>query len=256
MVAEWGRPITYALPLSAAMVPLNSLIGGHIELIFSGEIFCYACGRATKKSFAQGLCYPCFKTAPEASECIIRPELCRGHLGEGRDPDWETRHHVQEHIVYLALSSAVKVGVTRIDQVPTRWIDQGASRTIELARTPNRYLAGCIEVALKEHVGDRTNWRRMLKNEIPEGEDLVARKQELLAGLSEELRVHVSRSDRVLTLTYPVQNFPEKVTSVSFDKSAEISGDLAGIKGQYLIFTDNRVLNIRKHTGYTIELRA
>ncbi len=51
-----------------------------------------------------------------------------------------------------------------------------------------------------------------------------------------------------------MNQYPEKVTSVGFDKHAEIEGCLAGIKGQYLIFDDNRVLNIRKHNGYRITI--
>ena len=208
----------------------------------------------TKKSFAQGFCFPCFKNAPENSPCIIRPELCEGHLGKGRDAEWEENHHVQPHVVYLALSSGLKVGVTRGNQVPTRWIDQGATQAIRLAETPHRQLAGAIEVVLKDYMSDKTNWQRMLKNQIAEGIDLLKEKQKAKALLSGDLQQYISEKNDVFTFNYPVDSYPLKVKSVNFDKLPEIEGKLKGIKGQYLIFMDNRVLNIRRHTGYFITL--
>src|SRR5690554_2826808 len=150
----------------------NELIGKQISIHFTHNIFCKKCGNKTKTSFNQGFCYDCFKNAPESAECIIRPELCRAHLGEGRDVEWEERNHNQPHIVYLAASDVVKVGVTRGTQIPTRWIDQGANEAIKLAETPNRYLAGVLEVALKSEFTDKTNWRKMLRNEVDESIDL------------------------------------------------------------------------------------
>ena len=235
---------------------MNELIGSTITLTYEGLITCVLCNRKTKKSYNQGFCYPCMISAPEASECIIKPELCRGHEGGGRDPEWELKHHVQPHYVYLALSSAVKVGVTRETQVPTRWIDQGATQAIKLAKLPTRYLSGTLEVALKEHFTDRTNWRKMLKNEVLEGVDLVEVKANLLDKLSDEHRPFVVDDNEVVTLDYPVEAYPTKVTSVGFDKKPEISGQLMGIKGQYLLLDDNRVLNVRKHTGYHITIEA
>ena len=156
----------YSLVLDGNPIDMNAEIGKTIRLNFDGTINCIACNKQTKKSFGQGFCYPCFRDAPEASECIIRPELCRAHEGEARDMAWAEKHCLVEQIVYLARSSAVKVGITRGSQLPTRWIDQGATDAIVFARVPNRYTAGVVEVALKKHLTDRTNWRRMLKNEI------------------------------------------------------------------------------------------
>lgn len=245
----------YTLLLDGVPVDMNAKIGETLSLRFDGTINCIVCGRETRKSFGQGFCYPCFRDAPEASECIIRPELCRAHEGEARDMDWAEKHCLVEQIVYLARSSAIKVGITRASQMPTRWIDQGATDAIVFARVPNRYTAGLVEVAMKEHLTDRTNWQRMLKNEVIDA-DLVATKASLIDKLGPELRQYIDSDDTVCTINYPVERYPEKVKSVGFDKQPQIEGRLAGIKGQYLIFDDNRVLNIRKHNGYRIVMEA
>ncbi|MFK7907923.1 MAG: DUF2797 domain-containing protein [Chitinophagales bacterium] len=254
MKVAWGETVAYQMVIGEDLVDMNALIGKEIKLTYAGGINCKVCGRKTKKSFAQGFCFPCFKNSPQNSPCIIRPELCEGHIGGGRDAEWEKEHHVKRHVVYLALSSGVKVGVTRGDQVPTRWIDQGATKAIHLAETPHRQLAGAIEVALKEHMSDKTNWQRMLKNQVAEGVDLLEEKQKAKALLSEDLQQYISAKDDIFTFNYPVTDYPLKVKSVGFDKLPEIEGKLKGIKGQYLIFSDNRVLNIRKHTSYWVEL--
>ena len=171
METKLANPIEYELPIGDELVYMNHLIGKYIAFKWLKEIYCVVCGRKTNKSFAQGFCYPCFLNAPETSECIFRPELCQAQDGIARDMEWAENHCLQEHFVYLAISSGVKVGVTRSGQIPTRWIDQGAWQTIKLAKTPNRYTAGLIEVALKEHISDRTNWQRMLKNQLIEGVD-------------------------------------------------------------------------------------
>ncbi|RZV33722.1 MAG: DUF2797 domain-containing protein [Chromatiales bacterium] len=245
--------VRYTLMLDDTPIDMNARIGQTIKLSFDGQINCIACDRLTKKSFGQGFCYPCFRDAPEASECIIRPELCRAHEGEARDMAWAEKHCLTEQIVYLARSSAIKVGITRASQVPTRWIDQGATDAIIFARVPNRYTAGLVEVAMKEHLTDRTNWQRMLKNEVIDA-DLIAKKALVSDALDADLRQFIDTDDTVCSIDYPVNRYPEKVKSVGFDKQPEIEGCLAGIKGQYLIFDDNRVLNIRKHNGYRITI--
>lgn len=245
--------IRYELDLNEKVV-LNDLVGTSIVLNWNGLIFCPSCSKQTKKSFGDGFCYSCFMNAPEATECNIRPELCRAHLGEGRDPEWEERNHNTTHIVYLAASDIVKVGVTRISQVPTRWIDQGATAAIRLAETPNRYEAGVLEVALKEFFSDKTNWQRMLKNEIDDSIDLIEEKWNLYDQLPSDLTQFFTENDDITNLNYPVLEFPTKVSSMSFDKTPVISGKLMGIKGQYLLFEGGQVINIRKHTGYQIEI--
>lgn len=245
--------IQYSLTLSEELL-MNDFIGKEITLSWKGRINCQKCGKITKKSFGEGFCYPCFASAPESSECILRPELCRAHLGEGRDPEWEQQYHNQPHVVYLAASSGVKVGITREQQVPTRWIDQGASAAIRLAEVPNRYEAGRIEVSLKEFFTDKTNWQRMLKNEVDESIDLVEEKWSIEEQLPQDITDYFSENDEIIELNYPVIEYPEKVKSVSFDKLPTIQGKLMGIKGQYLIFEGGLVLNIRKHTGYYVEI--
>jgi hypothetical protein len=248
--------VKYTLDLDGTLVEINDFLGKPISLKHTGIIKCVSCGKVTKKSFGQGFCYPCFINSPENAECIVKPELCRGHLGEGRDVEWEKAHHVQPHYVYLALSSDVKVGVTRNIQVPTRWIDQGASQAIILAETPYRQLAGEIEVALKNYLPDKTNWQRMLKNEVAQGVDLAERKRLAAGFLPEHLQQYVAASDAITSIVYPVLRYPQKVKSLSLEKQPEITGVLAGIKGQYLIFEDGSVTNIRNQSGYVIELNA
>jgi hypothetical protein len=257
MVATLDSPIRYQLQLGEESVPLNELIGQKISLRFQGKINCVVCGRTTRKSFAQGFCYPCMMNSPQNSECIIRPELCRGHLGEGRDPEWEAQNHVCEHIVYLATSSEFKVGVTRGDQVPTRWIDQGATSAAILARMPHRRAAGELEVALKNQFTDRTSWQKMLKNDVMEDPDWDQAFQTARDATPKAFQTYlVEPRSAVVNLSYPVKLFPTKVKSLSFDKTELIEGTLLGIKGQYLLFDDNRVLNIRKHNGYTLRFEA
>lgn len=254
MRVENGSPIRYWLKTKTGEVSMNDLIGKEIELEFIGEINCTVCKRSTKKSFGGGFCYPCFINAPESSECIIRPELCLGHEGKGRDPEWEAKNHVIPHTVYLALTSGVKVGITRGGNEFTRWIDQGAWKTIKLADVPDRYTSGLVEVALKEHVSDKTNWQRMLKDERNEEVDLLEAKDELIEYLPEELQSFISDDDDVFELEYPVNEYPLKVKSLNFDKTPIISKVLRGIRGQYLIFETGEVINLRKFTGYNIKL--
>ncbi len=233
-------------------IRMNEWVGKTIKLTWDGSIFCTACEKQTKKSFGEGFCYACFINAPEATECNLRPELCRAHLGEGRDIAWEEKNHNQKHIVYLAASNKVKVGVTRITQIPTRWIDQGASFAIRIAETPNRYEAGILEVALKSFFTDKSNWQRMLKNELDESIDLLEEKWTLFDQLPSDLTKYFTEDDEIISINYPVLDFPVKVSSLSFDSTPTIEGKLMGIKGQYLIFEGGKVLNIRKHTGYSI----
>ncbi|HEX4888171.1 MAG TPA: DUF2797 domain-containing protein [Luteibaculaceae bacterium] len=233
---------------------VNASIGQSITLLFEGQISCVECQKSIKKAFGEGFCFNCFSDSANNSPCILRPELCEGHLGKGRDIEWELRNHVQEHVVYLALSSAVKVGVTRATQVPTRWIDQGASQAIVLARTPHRQLAGLIEVALKEHFTDKTSWQKMLKNEVSD-EDLIRAKWMAADLLPRDWQHYITDDEDVQELHYPVLSYPAKVSSVGFDKQACIEGQLQGVKGQYLLLDQNRVINLRSHAGYHITVK-
>ena len=256
MRTELVEPVRYTLVMGEDQVLMNDLIGQEVRFKFEGRINCVNCGVLTKKAFGQGFCYPCFMNSPANAECIVRPELCEGHLGLGRDPEWEEKHHNQPHIVYLALTDKVKVGVTRETQVPTRWIDQGAWKTIIVAETPYRQLAGEIEVFLKEFVSDKTSWQRMLKDERDEEVNLLEEKEELLDQMDEELGQYYSEDDTVTEIVYPVLAYPEKVKSLNFDKTPELGGRLVGIRGQYLIFEGGFVVNVRRFSGYWVELEV
>jgi len=216
---ELAEPVNYTLSIGDTHINMNELIGTEIKLTFTGQINCISCGKRTKTSFSQGFCYNCLQTAPEASESVLRPELSKSQFGIARDLEWAEKHDLINHYVYLAVSSEVKVGVTRMHQIPTRWIDQGASYAIKLAQTPNRHIAGVIEVLLPA-----------------------------------ELQKYIDAGNEVTNIQYPVQQYPDKIKSVGFDKLPEISGTLLGIKGQYLLFDQDRVLNIRKHNGYFLRV--
>ena len=256
MRTQLAEPVHYILPLNDQPVDMNELIGQQISIQFDGQINCINCGRLTKKSYSQGFCYPCMIKSPQNSECIIRPELCRAHLGEGRDVEWERKHHLQPHIVYLAQTDAVKVGVTRDTQVPTRWIDQGAWRAIKIAEVPYRFLAGQIEVALKSHFTDKTNWRSMLTDKTNDTLDIRDYHRTAVDQLPADLREYYCGDCSVTSIHYPVLAYPTKVKSVGLEKNPEVTGRLTGIRGQYLMFGDGRVLNVRTHSGYYVRLSS
>lgn len=254
MDAEFGSPVQYNLPIGDVLVDMNGLIGHTISLTWLNEIKCVCCGKTIKKSFGQGYCYPCFTTSPETDSCVLRPEMCRAHDGIARDMEWATEHCLQDHYVYLALTSDVKVGVTRETQVPTRWIDQGAWKAIKLAKTPNRYTAGLIEVELKQYIKDKTNWREMLRNIQNAQIDLLTEKKRLGQLLPAELSEYICSEDKIYEMEYPVVQYPQKPVCIDFEKINEIHSMLLGIKGQYLIFDNNIVINLRKHSGYVVRL--
>jgi len=254
MTTELIDPINYSLILNDQKILMNDFINKQIMIRFLDEIHCIRCGRKTNKSFQQGYCFPCFRTAPETDDCILRPEMCRAQDGISRDMEWSKNNCLQDHIVYLAISSGLKVGVTRLSQVPTRWIDQGASFAIKIAQTPNRNTAGLIEVNLKKNFADKTNWRNMLTNKIDLETNLLEQKEKAKDLVKKEFVKYFIDDNEIIKINYPVTNYPEKVNSFSFDKEDKISGKLLGIKGQYLIFDGGRALNIRKHNGYKVEI--
>lgn len=252
--------VLYKLPLFDLLEPndeveMNQLIGNTIRLSFENAIHCVVTGKKIRKAYGEGMSYDAFMTSPLAVESIIRPELSMAHLGIGlRDLEWEVKHDVQPHIVYLSRTSGIKVGVTRKTQIPTRWIDQGAHEALILAETPYRQAAGLIEVALKDHVADKTNWRAMLKNENSAKETLEVMKARLSEFVPEDLKQFIVKEDQVHQINFPVIEYPSKVTSMKFDKLPVIEKKLNGIKGQYLIFDDNTVINLRSHSGYRISV--
>ncbi|MCM0611417.1 DUF2797 domain-containing protein [Marinobacter sediminum] len=263
MPAEAGRPVEYTIAIGDSRIPLNDVLGKQVRINFDGVIRCIHCDRTTKKSFNQGYCYPCFRKLAACDSCIMSPEKCHYHLGTCREPEWGETHCMVEHVVYLANSSGLKVGITRGTQIPTRWIDQGAVDAIPMLRVATRYLSGLVEVACKSHVADRTNWRAMLKGDVPEL-DLVKERARMLELIADDLtalrETHGQDSIREVGeegvgLSYPVQVWPEKIKTHNLDKNPEVEGVLEGIKGQYLIL-DTGVINIRKFTGYEVRFRV
>ena len=250
MRVENKSPIQYSIVLSDKNIPINEHIGSIIELKWNGIINCVKCGNRTQKSFFQGFCYPCFMNAPESSECILKPELCKAHEGVSRDMEWAEEHCLSDHYVYLSLTSGIKVGVTRHTQIPTRWIDQGAVKALKIAKTPNRYLAGVIEVVLKDFVSDRTAWQRMLKNEVLLDTDLYEYRKKLKCQLNNELGQYILNDEKEISIEYPINQYPNKIKSINLDKLKEFRGTLTGVKGQYLYINNENVINMRKYSGY------
>lgn len=249
-----SEPVKYSLPVGPDLISLNELAGTSVRLEYLNKINCIHCGRETRQSFAQGYCYPCFISLPQTDACILHPEQCQAHLGISRDMEWSEQNCLRNHFVYLALSPGLKVGVTRESQVPVRWIDQGAWEAIKLAVTPNRYTAGTIEVELKKHLSDKTNWRHMLTGLRISDLDLRIEKKRIGSLLTEEMQQYIIEDDEIYTFEYPVEEYPAKIKTLDFDKDSTVEGVLMGIKGQYLIFQGGYVLNIRKFGGYLVDL--
>lgn len=264
MVVQATSPVSYSLPVNQALFPLNDSLGKKLKLKFMQQIHCVACHKPIKKSYQDGYCFPCTQTLAQTDFCILKPERCHFHLGTCREPDWGQKHCMIPHIVYLANASGIKVGITRKTNIPSRWIDQGAICAMPFFEVPTRRVSGLVEVVLAKHIPDKTNWRKMLSGQT-EDVDLIFLRSTLLKIIAPELEViseqfgqdsvKLIENPQVMNLNYPVLEYPQKITSLSFDKKEIIEGTLLGIKGQYLIF-DTGVLNIRKHSGYVIAVNA
>ena len=261
MAVQHHDPVDYYLALDNQQYHLNPLIGQPISLTSTGEIHCVQCGRKTSKSFQQGFCFPCMRRINECGNCIIHPERCLVEQGGCPQDDWAHAHCDADQMVYLSNTSGLKVGVTRQTQVPTRWIDQGAMQAIPLFFTSNRYQAGLIEVALKAFVKDKTNWRTMLKQDSI-AMNMTLERDRILQQASDVLAPIVMKYpnfirpilDNAVDIRFPLGDYPEKVSSLSLEKTPAIEGRLLGIKGQYLIL-DIGVLNIRKFSGYRVNVK-
>lgn len=262
MQVEMGEKVAYKLPIGDELLGINALIGRQVKIEYLSTINCIYCGRLTKKSFSQGYCFPCMQKLARCDSCMMSPEKCHFESGTCREPEWAEKNCMTDHIVYLANSSGLKVGITRATQVPIRWMDQGAVSALPIMRVATRHLSGLVEVVFKQFVADKTNWRKMLKNEVPEL-DLVAERERLFDLAGEELDylmgVHGLQSVQIIDdvdtyhFNYPVLEYPHKVSSFNLDKVPEAGGKLMGVKGQYLIF-DAGVINMRKYTGYQLQV--
>ena len=259
MHVQHTSPVTYSLPMGELEVPINPLLGQRIKLSFEGQISCVECGRKIKETFGQGYCYPCFTRLAAADTCIIKPELCHYAAGTCREPEWGLANCMIPTSVYLANSSTLKVGITRGLDPRTRWIDQGASQGLLIRVAKDRLESGQIEVALKEFLADKTNWRTMLKG-IPDPMDLAAERDRVLALYAERHPEQpLPGSDpgqaEQLQIEYPVLEYPDKIRSHNLEKEPVLEGSLMGIKGQYLIL-DTAVINMRKYSGFHLSLQG
>lgn len=263
MVTRLAEPVAYALPLDDALIAMDGWLGGKLRLTWLGEIRCQGCAQPTRRSFAQGYCYACFRRLAACDLCVMSPDRCHYHEGTCREPAWGERHCLQPHLVYLANTSGLKVGLTREKQLPTRWIDQGAAQALPILACQSRRLAGLLEKCIGEQVSDRTHWQRMLKGP-PEPLDLPATRDRLPGELWPRL-LAVARDAgepaplrlapaAVTSILYPVARYPDKVKALNLEKTPVVEGRLQGIKGQYLLL-DSGVLNLRKYTGYHLRLQ-
>ncbi len=244
--------VSYTLPIGSDEVELNDLIGKNISLEFTGNIYCIDSGKKIKKSYNNGYSYESFISKAACDTCIVQPEKCHYHLGTCREPLWGEEHCMIPHYIYLSVTSGIKVGITRSTQIPTRWIDQGAEQAIIMLEVPNRFSAGKVEVLLKSEFADKTAWRKMLSSS-PEDIDLEKISKTIIKKYKKEFESYgVKVPDlKKQKIKFPIENYPEKISSLGFDKTALIEGKLEGIKGQYL-YINRKVLNIRKHQGYEI----
>lgn len=261
MHARLESTVQYELALSDQRIALNPLLGKVIKLTFTGNIRCVHCSRTIKKSFNQGYCYPCFISLAQCDMCIMKPETCHYEAGTCREPSWGEEFCFKPHIVYLANSSGIKVGITRQTQIPTRWIDQGAVQALPIFKVQSRYMAGLIEIAIAKHVSDKTSWQQMLKNHV-DPLDLADKRDELVSKCDVELTEIIKRfglqaieflvDESSVDIRFPVDTYPVKIKSFNLDKNPEVCGILQGVKGQYLLL-DTGVINIRKFSGYEVE---
>ncbi|MEH6634493.1 MAG: DUF2797 domain-containing protein [Halioglobus sp.] len=262
MKTSLADPVQYTMVLGEHELPMNQYLGQQLQLDYQGAINCIHCDRKTSKSFSQGYCYPCFRRLAQCDNCIVSPEKCHYAAGTCREPEWGETHCMTDHFVYLANTSGLKVGITRGSQVPTRWMDQGASQAQAIFRVATRLYSGLVEMAFKDHIADKTNWQAMLKGPA-EPRDLEQARTQLMEACAADIdRLRQEHGLQAITvleaqpetlITYPVLEYPTKVKSFNLDKTPSVGGTLLGIKGQYLIF-DTGVINMRKYGGYHLSL--
>ncbi len=255
--------VQYRLPVGDEEINLNPLIGKTLTLTHTGNIFCCSCGKKTQKSYSQGHCFVCMKKLASCDMCIMKPETCHFAEGTCREPQWGEENCFVDHYVYLSNTSSMKVGITRHTQIPTRWIDQGATQGLPIAKVKNRLISGLVEIELAKLIADKTNWRTLLKGNgdplplkeaalelLPQVETAIAKIQAEHGDDSVKLL-----DEHILDIAFPVNEFPTKIVSHNFDKNPEVTGVLNGIKGQYLLF-DTGVINIRKFGSYEVTVTA
>ena len=252
MTSIHDDPVRYILDFDNDLLFLNQVIGKKIKFHKTGYC-CLSCFE-NLQIFANGFCKKCFFESPLSGEWVMKPELSKAHLEiEDRDISYEKKVQLQNHIVYLSKTSGIKVGVTRSNNMTTRWIDQGAIEAVVLIEVPNRYLAGIAEVKLKDKFSDKTNWRKMLTSNIDEA-DIKNEKMIAIDSLGSEFQDYFKNDSKVLKFNYQIDKLIDSVKSISLKKSDDIEGKLIGIKGQYLIFDDSSVFNVRSNEGYVVDI--
>ncbi|WP_343861412.1 DUF2797 domain-containing protein [Aliiglaciecola litoralis] len=266
VAAQPGEAVKYSLPIGDEQIDMTALVGSSIRVKHSQQIHCIHCQTKTKKSFNQGYCYRCLIKLAQCDTCIIKPENCHYHLGTCREPKWGEENCMQSHFVYLANTGTTKIGITRhvTDGISSRWIDQGATQALAILRVKSRLVSGLVETVFKQHIADKTNWRTMLKG-APEQVDLISLREQLFNQVEGELDMISSEHGiqalsmidaQPVEITYPVQAYPDKVKSINLDKEQEFEGTLNGIKGQYWLLDNDRVINMRKYAGYHLEIEV
>lgn len=256
--------VEYHLPIGMENLHMNSLIGKSLKVRFTGQINCINCKKRTNKSFSQGYCFVCMRRLARCDSCIIKPEKCHYHEGTCREPEWGEANCLQKHLVYIANTGQLKVGITRHvnNEISSRWIDQGATQALGLFYVSQRLISGLVETEIAKVMGDKTNWRLMLKS-CPENIDLEDKKSWVISELKdkfEDLKLKygeqsIEETDlNSVKINYPVLKYPSKIKSINLDKELQFEAQFLGIKGQYLILDNDRVINIRKYTGYELEI--
>ncbi len=234
-------------------IDFNDFVGKKLTLRDTGKRVCWVCGQNADQLYQKGTCEKCFRTSPRCDICMVKPELCHFEQGTCRDKEFAAQWCFNNQVVYFSLTSNAKVGYLSLENKPQRWIDQGATAAIEVAVAHSRFEAGQIEVYLANFIKDKTNWREMLQGESPKDIDLLELKKHWAPKVESRWPGRASSNDKIWQLRYPVTAYPPKVISTTFNNSAEISGVLRGVRGQYLIFQD-KVFSIRKHEGYVLEI--
>ena len=90
----------------------------------------------------------------------------------------------------------------------------------------------------------------MLKNDVNQEIDLYGYRETLKENLPSDLKKYVLNEEREKIIAYPINEYPEKIKSINFEKVKEFEGKLTGIKGQYIYIDNQFVVNMRKYSGF------
>ena len=264
----------YDLELDGVAAALDPTAPTGVRLRYIGGAVCSACGTslAPQRPRGSAYCFRCFRTLARNDLCVMAPHRCHLHAGTCREPEWADGFCMQPHTVYLALTSGLKVGVTRQVRAERRWLDQGAWLALPIAETPTRRAAGFVEHRLAERVPDRTDWRKLVGTEP--GPQTLRDGQRVLVETAEDLRAWVGElvslapawvppeeaaamawlpATDTVAFAYPVQmRAPPRRIRVSAERP-EFAGNLCGVLGRYLLFPQG-VVYVDDHLQGDIEV--